>query len=172
MQKRKGAQKMRIKDKISQFFFLEEEEMDVSEIPQEARNQQSSKKELPSASRIRNQKSQPIKQQVQTVRQTENKIVPISQRSTQKPKIKIVEPRTYSEVQSIADLVLKNYTVILNFRRIEKEQAKKILDFLMGTVYAIEGDIQRIGEEIFVCAPSNVDLDGTDLESLNSTEYY
>ena len=107
-----------------------------------------------------------------STRKSDTNVVPMAHHSSQKPKIKIVEPRTYSEVKEIADLVLKNNSVILNFRRIEKDQAKKILDFLTGTVYAIDGDIQRVGEEIFVCTPSNVDIDGTELESLSSTENY
>ena len=163
---------MKFKDKLSQFFFLDEEEMDFSEIPQEKGSNQVSAPGMSQNNRPAKKADQPKKTNVRQARPSETNVVPIGQRTAQKPKIKIVEPRTYSEVQSIADLILKNYTVILNFRRIEKEKAKKILDFLMGTVYAIDGDIQRIGEEIFVCAPSNVDLDGTNLESLNSTEYY
>lgn len=93
------------------------------------------------------------------------------QQAIKKPRIKVVEPRLYSEVQSIADTLLNNQSVILNFRRMEKEQAKKMLDFLMGTTYAIKGDIQRLGEEIFICTPQSFEVDGSELQALKNTDF-
>ncbi|MER2064175.1 MAG: cell division protein SepF [Alkalibacterium sp.] len=93
------------------------------------------------------------------------------QQAMKKPRIKVVEPRLYSEVQSIADVLLNNQSVILNFRRMEKEQAKKMLDFLMGTTYAIKGDIQRLGEEIFICTPHSFEVDGSELQALKNTDF-
>lgn len=167
---------MKFKDKINQFFFLDEEDDELLEEQEQATNVPNKKQNPASVSqspRIQNfVKRAPSSPNVRSSVKSETNVVPLNQHPSQNPKIKIVEPRTYSEVRGIADLVLKNYSVILNFRRIEKEQAKKILDFLMGTVYAVDGDIQRIGEEIFVCTPSNVDIDGTELETLSSTEFY
>lgn len=93
------------------------------------------------------------------------------QQALKKPKIKVMEPRLYSDVQSIADLLLKNQSVILNFRRMEKGQATKMIDFLMGTTYAIKGDIQRLGEEIFICTPQSFEVDGAELQALKNNEY-
>lgn len=66
---------------------------------------------------------------------------------------------------------MNNQSVILNFRRMEKDQAKKVIDFLMGTTYAIKGDIERIGEEIFVCTPQSVELDGAELQALKKQDF-
>lgn len=93
------------------------------------------------------------------------------QQAIKKPRIKVVEPRLYSEVQSVADVLLNNQSVILNFRRMEKEQAKQMLDFLMGTTYAIKGDIQRLGEEIFICTPQSFEVDGSELQALKNTDF-
>lgn len=49
----------------------------------------------------------------------------------------------------------------MNLQRIQHDQAKRIVDFLSGTVYALGGDIQRIGADIFLCTPENVDVSGT-----------
>lgn len=95
-----------------------------------------------------------------------NNVVALSQ-VQQQGKIIVVEPRVYSEVKDIADLLLANQSVILNFSRIEKSEAKKIVDFLMGSIYAIEGDMQRVGNEIFLCTPKNVEIDGV-LEQTNT----
>ena len=43
----------------------------------------------------------------------------------------------------------------------QKDQAKRVVDFLSGVIYAIEGDIQRIGPKIFLCTPRNISVAGT-----------
>lgn len=88
-----------------------------------------------------------------------NNVVSMKQ-APQQGKITIVEPRVYSEVKEITDLLLASQSVVLNFHRMEKEQAKKIVDFLMGAIYAIDGDMQRVGNEIFICTPKHVEIDG------------
>ena len=47
----------------------------------------------------------------------------------------------------------------MNLQRIDKISAKRIIDFLSGTVYAIGGDIQRVGTDIFLCTPDNVEVE-------------
>ena len=46
-------------------------------------------------------------------------------------------------------------------KRVTPDQAKRIVDFLSGTVYAIGGDLQKIGGGIFLCTPKNVNVEGT-----------
>ena len=46
-------------------------------------------------------------------------------------------------------------------KRVTAEQAKRIIDFLSGTVYAIGGDLQKIGVGIFLCTPKNVNVEGS-----------
>ena len=46
-------------------------------------------------------------------------------------------------------------------KRVTAEQAKRIIDFLSGTVYAIGGDLQKIGGGIFLCTPRNVNVEGS-----------
>ncbi|WP_414839996.1 cell division protein SepF [Carnobacterium sp. TMP28] len=96
-----------------------------------------------------------------------NKVISFKQQtSTKQAKITIVEPRVYSEVQEIADILLREESVVLNFLRMDEEQAKRIVDFLTGTVYALGGDIQRIGNEIFLCTPENVSIDSALTDSM------
>jgi cell division inhibitor SepF len=76
-------------------------------------------------------------------------------------KVMLVEPRTYDEVQEIADHLKNRKAVVINLQRISHDQAKRIVDFLSGTVYAIGGDIQKLGVNIFLCTPDNVDVTGT-----------
>ena len=75
-------------------------------------------------------------------------------------KMILLEPRAYSEAQQISDHLKKRNTVVVNLKRVTPEQAKRIIDFLGGTVYAINGKIQKIGGGIFLCAPNNVSVQG------------
>ena len=76
-------------------------------------------------------------------------------------KMILLEPRAYSESQQIADHLKKRNTVVINMKRVTPDQAKRIVDFLSGTVYAIGGDLQKIGGGIFLCTPKNVNVEGT-----------
>lgn len=78
----------------------------------------------------------------------------------QSSKMVLVEPRAYSEAQGIADHLNSRRAVVVNLQSISHDQAKRIVDFLSGTVYAIGGDIQRVGTNIFLCTPENVDVSG------------
>ena len=76
-------------------------------------------------------------------------------------KMILLEPRAFSESQQIADHLKKRNTVVVNMKRVTAEHAKRIIDFLSGTVYAIGGDLQKIGVGIFLCTPKNVNVEGS-----------
>ncbi|WP_148629545.1 cell division protein SepF [Bacillus sp. E214] len=86
----------------------------------------------------------------------------VSLQSIQKSsKLVLLEPRAYADAQEIADHLKNRRGVVVNLQRISPDQARRIVDFLSGTVYAIGGDIQRIGSNIFLCTPDNVDVSGS-----------
>ena len=72
----------------------------------------------------------------------------------------LLEPRAYSESQQIADYLKSNSSVVVNLRRVTPDQAKRIVDFLSGTIYAIGGDLQKLGGGIFLCTPNTVNVEG------------
>ena len=80
--------------------------------------------------------------------------------TTSNGKMILLEPRAYSESQQIADHLKKRNTVVVNMKRVTPDQAKRIVDFLSGTVYALGGDLQKIGGGIFLCTPKNVNVEG------------
>ena len=75
-------------------------------------------------------------------------------------KMVLVEPRAYSESQQIADYLKARNAVVVNLKRVTPDQAKRIIDFLSGTLYAIKGDLQKLGNGIFLCTPNNVNVEG------------
>jgi len=85
----------------------------------------------------------------------------------QSSKVVLCEPRTYNEAQEIADNLVNRKAIVINLQRVDHQQAKRIVDFLSGTVYAIGGDIQKLGAQTFLCTPENVDVSGTISEVMN-----
>jgi len=85
-------------------------------------------------------------------------------------KMMLLEPRAYSESQQIADYLKNRNAVVVNLKRVTPDQAKRIVDFLYGTIYAIGGDIQKLGGGIFLCTPNNVLVDGKITEDTNTKQ--
>ena len=75
-------------------------------------------------------------------------------------KMILLEPRAFSEAQTIADYLKNRDTVVVNLKRVTPEVAKRIVDFLSGAAYAIGGDMQKLGSGIFLCTPNNVNVEG------------
>lgn len=75
-------------------------------------------------------------------------------------KMILLEPRAYSESQQIADHLKNRNSVVVNLKRVTSDQAKRIIDFLSGCIYAIGGTMQKIGVGIYLCTPKNVNVLG------------
>ena len=88
----------------------------------------------------------------------------------QPSKVVLLEPRTYSEAQGIADHLKGRRAVVINLQRMSTDQAVRIVDFLSGTVYAISGDIQKLGPKTFICTPDTVDIVGAISELFGEEE--
>lgn len=75
-------------------------------------------------------------------------------------KMILLEPRAYSESQQIADHLKNRNSVVVNLKRVTSDQAKRIIDFLSGCIYAIGGTMQKVGVGIYLCTPKNVNVQG------------
>lgn len=87
-------------------------------------------------------------------------------------KMILLEPRAYSESQQIADHLKLRNTVVVNLKRVTSDQAKRIIDFLAGTIYAIGGDLQKIGGGIFLCTPNNINVQGKITEETDGKDIH
>jgi len=70
--------------------------------------------------------------------------------------LKVIKPGEYNNVREIADHLINRRTVFLNLEDTNKETARRLIDFLTGVAYAIEGHLERVSERTFVIAPKNV----------------
>ncbi|WP_301860207.1 cell division protein SepF [uncultured Megasphaera sp.] len=74
-------------------------------------------------------------------------------------KMMIVEPESFDDSQSIADYLRDRKPVVINFESTDPDVAKRVVDFISGATYALDGNIQKVGKDIFLCVPSNVTVD-------------
>ena len=77
-----------------------------------------------------------------------------------KNKTILVEPRAFSEAQQIADYLKARNQVVVNFKRVTSDVSKRIMDFLNGIVYAIDGKMEKLGPGIVLCAPKGFEIEG------------
>lgn len=77
-----------------------------------------------------------------------------------KNKTILVEPRAFSEAQQIADYLKTKNQVVVNFKRVTSDVSKRIMDFLNGIIYAIDGSMQKLGPGIVICAPKGFEIEG------------
>lgn len=83
-----------------------------------------------------------------------------SNKESFKNKTILVEPRAFSEAQQIADYLKARNQVVVNFKRVTSDVSKRIMDFLNGIIYAIEGKMEKLGPGIVLCAPKGFEIEG------------
>jgi cell division inhibitor SepF len=88
----------------------------------------------------------------------QNKVVNIH--SSSQFKMVIMQPESFEDAQDICDHLKNKKPIIINLEYLEKELAQRIVDFLSGSVYALDGNIQKVSNGIFLIAPNNVDIMG------------
>lgn len=75
-------------------------------------------------------------------------------------RVVVMEPNSFEEAQNIADQLKSRRPVIVNLENAEKTLAKRVVDFISGTTYALNGNMQKVGNGIFLFVPNNVDISG------------
>lgn len=84
----------------------------------------------------------------------------VSIHSQRQMRVVVMEPSSFEEAQNIADQLKSRRPVIVNLENTEKMLAKRIVDFISGTTYALNGNMQKVGNGIFLFVPTNVDISG------------
>lgn len=110
---------------------------------------------------LRQQKSESVERDTNNYRPRQNVNQPDK-------KIMLFEPRLFADVNAIANRLLHGEPTIINFEKMSEEQAYRVLDFLSGVIFAIEGEMERIGSQIFLCTPKHYRIEG-DLSQTQKT---
>ena len=75
-------------------------------------------------------------------------------------KLLLLEPKTFEECPRLVDALKQKKPVIINLAALQTDIARKIFDFLSGATYALDGNVQKVADNIFIFAPKNVNITG------------
>ena len=84
--------------------------------------------------------------------------------------LKVVKPERYEVVPQIADHLLNRRTVVLNLEATNKETSRRIIDFLSGVAYAIDGKLSKVAINTYLITPANINVSGEALTEAKSAE--
>lgn len=101
-----------------------------------------------------------------TKKSQSNKVVNIH--SSSQFKVVVMQPETFDDARDVCDHLKNKKPVVVNLESLTKETAQRVVDFLSGSVYAVDGDIQKVSTNIFLIAPNNVDIMGNFKDELKS----
>lgn len=87
-------------------------------------------------------------------------------------KVSVVYPKAYEDVQSFADHLKARQPIIVSLDGVDADLSRRIIDFMSGVTYALEGRIHRIGDGIFLIAPVNVMIDASESLSFSEKELF
>ena len=100
-----------------------------------------------------------------------NKVTPMRQpvRRGASMEVCVIKPTKVDDAREISETLLSGRTVILNLEGLDLEIAQRIIDFTSGATFAINGNLQKISNYIFLVTPTNVDISGDLQDLLNSS---
>ncbi len=81
-------------------------------------------------------------------------------------KMHISEPRSFAEVQTIADKLKAGVPVIMNLTSTDPDLAKRLIDFASGLTYGLDGGLQKVADRVFMLTPANVSVSAQDRQRL------
>ena len=102
-------------------------------------------------------------------RSRKGKIVNMPSSNTMK--MIVFQPMSYEDTQSVIDNLKNRKPVVVNLEALDVDVAQRVLDFMSGAVYAINGAIQKVSRCIFVLAPNNVDVVGNIIPESQSSSF-
>lgn len=105
----------------------------------------------------------PKKQKARPARSTSpSKLVSINSRNNNRStgQVYVIKPQEFNEAQKVTDYLKEGRTIVINMEGIEVHAAQRIIDFIGGACYALDGSLQAISANIFIAAPNNIDVSG------------
>ena len=83
-------------------------------------------------------------------------------------KLVVMRPERFEDAAAIADQMRRRSSIVLNLEATPKETARRLVDFLSGAAYALEGRIRRIAAGTYIITPANVDLTGDEFSAFET----
>lgn len=99
-----------------------------------------------------------------------NKVVPI-RTTTKGLEVCIMKPTSFEDSQEICDILLSGRATVINLEGFDDKLAQRTMDFVSGSVYAINGKLHRISNSIFIVSPDNIDISGDYLDLIQENNF-
>ena len=91
----------------------------------------------------------------------------VSKTSGLKQEVVLFRPISFNDTSKAADDLRNNKAVVLNLENVDKAMSRRVVDFLSGCVYAVDGSVKKIAQSAYLFCPHNMDVTG-DLEALQA----
>ena len=91
----------------------------------------------------------------------------LNMNASNKQEVVLFRPGSFNDTSKAADDLRSRKAVIVNMENVDKAMARRVVDFLSGCVYALDGDVKKIAQSAYLFCPHNMDIVG-DLESLQA----
>ena len=92
--------------------------------------------------------------------------------STSLYRIETVTPRTYNDARTVGEHYRSGVPVIMNLSEIDDDDAKRLVDFAAGLVFAVHGSINRVTAKVFLLSPANVEVTDEDRQRIAAGGFY
>ncbi|MGN0243909.1 MAG: cell division protein SepF [Lachnospiraceae bacterium] len=112
-----------------------------------------------------------VKQEEKPSKPTNNRLVPLKSSKSGSSEVNVIKPDDFNDCQLIANNLCNGKSTILNMEGIEIHEAQRIIDFISGCCYALDGSLQAISNNIFIIAPSSTEISGDFIEGLIGDSY-
>ena len=104
----------------------------------------------------------PVRRGVSFSRKSSSKVVPINPGASSR--IRIMKPNDFEDSTGIADEIKSGRLVIFDVGNLDASDARRVVDFVSGAAYGVNGNVRRVSGGIFVAAPRNIDITGDNLK--------
>ncbi len=86
-------------------------------------------------------------------------------------RVVVIRPEAFDEARDITNHLKSRKPIVVNLESVNTDVARRIIDFLSGAVFALDGDIRKVSNGIFVIAPSNVDIMSDEIKEETKTTF-
>jgi cell division inhibitor SepF len=87
-------------------------------------------------------------------------------------RVHVVEPKSFNDAEQIGSKFKNDTPVIVNLQNIDRDLAKRLIDFVSGLTYGLDGGIQRVAEMVFLLTPADVEVSAEDRKWMREKGFF
>jgi len=119
--------------------------------------------------RAREEAVEEISDRVPRRRSSERILQPVPETTS---RVHVIEPKSFNDAEQIGAKFKNDTPVIVNLQSIDRELAKRLIDFVSGLTYGLDGGIQRVAEMVFLLTPANIEVSAEDRKWMREKGFF